>query len=184
MIVVFNGHVIFAEKSRSTELGHLEYLYNPITHQRNHNPKCDRDWSPRLPSPREELIKSGWPSHHGVDPVCWGVLAVFDSQFDDAFSLQQTRAGAHGKTPHLLHTGDEEIHPAQNNHNTFLLEVLKHSKVFINDPVNHSEQEEPGLSPKGVVFTLSFSAIEWWLGEHVLLCDRIWKKPEVCIILL
>lgn len=45
--------------------------------------------------------------------MCWGVLAVFDSQFNDAFSLQQTRTGAHGKTSHLLHTGDEEIHPAQ-----------------------------------------------------------------------
>lgn len=61
----------------------------------------------------EKIIKNALPSHRGMDPVCWWVLAVFDSQFNDAFSLQQTRTGAHGKTSHLLHTGDEEIHPAQ-----------------------------------------------------------------------
>lgn len=48
---------------------------------------------------------------HGVDPVCWRVFGVFDGQFDDTLPLQQTRAGAHGETPHLLHAGDEEIHP-------------------------------------------------------------------------
>lgn len=57
--------------------------------------------------------KSVCLSHHGVDPVCWGVFGVLDSQLNDALPLKQTRAGAHGKTSHLLHARDEEIHPAQ-----------------------------------------------------------------------
>lgn len=55
---------------------------------------------------------SDGPSHHGVDPVCWGVFAVFNGEFNDALPLQQTRARAHGEASHFLHTGDEEIHPA------------------------------------------------------------------------
>lgn len=80
-------------------------------------------------APHEYIIKNASPPHHGVDPVCGGVLAVFDSQFNDAFALQQTRTGAHGETSHLLHTGDEEIHPVQTavlNH----MAMWKSMKVF------------------------------------------------------
>lgn len=48
---------------------------------------------------------------HGVDPVCWRVFGVFYCQFNDALTLQQTWAGAHGEASHLLHARDEEIHP-------------------------------------------------------------------------
>lgn len=55
---------------------------------------------------------SDCPTHRSVDPVRWGVFGVFDGQFNDAFPLQQTRAGAHGETSNSFHAGDEEIHPA------------------------------------------------------------------------
>ncbi len=68
---------------------------------------------------------SDFLSHHGVDPVCWGVFGVFDGEFNDALPLQQTRTGAHGETSHLLHAGDEEIHPAHtHNHKTQLIYSL------------------------------------------------------------
>lgn len=52
-------------------------------------------------------------THHGVNPVCRGVFGVFDGKFNNALPLEQTWAGAHGKTSNLLHTRNEEIHPAQ-----------------------------------------------------------------------
>lgn len=55
-------------------------------------------------------------THHGVDPVCWGVFGVFDGEFNNALPLEQTWAGAHGKPSNLLHARDEEIHPAQTIH--------------------------------------------------------------------
>lgn len=63
-------------------------------------------------------IYSSRGSHRGVDPVCRRVLGVFDGQLNDALSLQQTGAGAHGEAAHLLHAGDEEVHPAQHRHNS------------------------------------------------------------------
>lgn len=54
-------------------------------------------------------------SHRGVDPVRRRVLGVFDGQLNDALSLQQSGAGAHGEAAHLLHAGDEEVHPARTN---------------------------------------------------------------------
>lgn len=132
-------------RARALNLTHFKYLYNSITptHVNANNMKilllCSpKVWleysysSPNLQNPtapREKVIKNALPSHHGVNPVCWGVLAGFDSQFNDAFSLQQTRSGAHGKTSHLLHTGDEEIHPAQKavlNH----MAMWKSLKIF------------------------------------------------------
>lgn len=47
----------------------------------------------------------------GMNPMCRGVFTVFDSQFNDSLPLQQTRAGAHGETSHLLYTRNEEVHP-------------------------------------------------------------------------
>lgn len=70
--------------------------------------------------------EGGCPAHRSVDPVCWGVSGVFDSQLDDALPLQQAWAGAHGETSHLLHTRDEEIHPAKVKHR-------QRADLYIND---------------------------------------------------
>ena len=53
-----------------------------------------------------------------MDPVGWGVQGLFDRQLNDPLPLEQARAGAHGETPHLLHAGDEEVHPAQTHTHT------------------------------------------------------------------
>lgn len=61
---------------------------------------------------RQIYRENDCPTHCGVDPERWGVFGVFDSQFNNAFPLQQTRTGAHGETSHLLYAGNEEIYPA------------------------------------------------------------------------
>ena len=53
-----------------------------------------------------------------MDPVGWRVLGIFDRQLNDPLLLEQARAGAHGEAPHLLHAGDEEVHPAQTHTQT------------------------------------------------------------------
>lgn len=83
-------------------------------------------FSKNIPTPRQQSLQVfniillymkddifDSPAHRGVDPVRWGVNGVFDGQFNDALPLQQTRAGAHGETSHLLHARDDQIHPAR-----------------------------------------------------------------------
>lgn len=60
-----------------------------------------------------KLRNSCQPTHRRVNPVRWRMIGQFDGQLHDALPLQQTRAGAHGETSHLVHSRDEEVHPAQ-----------------------------------------------------------------------